>query len=96
MIVEDITQARLAAESAGGKFELTLDETIGRLEEQFGIRFDPAAHALAQHKAWMEAQGREWDETPVEKDWRMQDREIPGTYMGDPNDPARKQERETW
>lgn len=90
MIYDEIVEARQTAQSAGAKFENTLEEQIEDVEIQIGLRFDSVAYALEQHKKLLALQGKEWDETPVEMDWRMQDREIPGTFMGDPNDPARK------
>lgn len=90
LILDDMTAARRAQEAAGAKFELSLEEAIERFEENIGLRFDYDALALENHKKWTAAQGKEWDDTPVEQDWRMQDREIPGNYMGNPNDPARK------
>lgn len=42
---------------------------------------DPAAEALKAMQAFYKATGREWDDTPVEVDWRAKDEEIPGNYM---------------
>jgi hypothetical protein len=89
-MVDDLVAERRAVEARGGKYELTLEEQIERFDETIGMRKDWEALALAQHRAWLESQGKEWDDTEVEQDWRMQDREIPGNYMGNPNDPARK------
>jgi hypothetical protein len=89
-MVGDITAERRSAEARGGKYELTLDEQIERFEESIGLRVDWEAVTLEQHKKWLAAQGKEFDGTPIQLDWRAQDREIPGNYMHNPNDPARK------
>ena len=89
-MVDDIVAERRAVEARGGQYQMSLDEQLERFDETIGMRFDFDALALAQHRAWLESQGKEWDDTEVEQDWRMQDREIPGNYMGNPNDPARK------
>lgn len=90
MIIEDLVAERRTKEAAGNTYEIDLEEQIQRLDETLGLAVDYDAIALENHKKWLAAQGKEWDDTEVEKDWRMQDREIPGNYMGNPNDPARK------
>lgn len=59
-----------------------VETAIERFEEKIGLRVDPAAEALKAMKAWYKATGREWDDTPVDVDWRERDEEIPGVYMG--------------
>jgi hypothetical protein len=54
---------------------------IERWQERIGLKVDPAAEALKAMKAFYEATGREWDDTPVTADWRETDEEIPGNYM---------------
>jgi hypothetical protein len=90
MIYDEIVTSRQVQEAAGKTYQNDLAEQIEDVEIQMGLRFDNVAYALEQHKKLLALQGKEWDDTPIEMDWRMQDREIPGTYMGDPNDPARK------
>jgi hypothetical protein len=69
--------------AAGGSYENPLDERIKRMEEELGIRFDPYAFALFMHKKIMlPLRGLDWDDSPVEQDWRLRDEEIPGTYVG--------------
>lgn len=89
-MLDDIIAERRAVEARGGKYERSLDEQIERFEEAIGLRTDWEALAMENHKKLLALQGKEWDDTPIETDWRMQDREIPGNYMGNPNDPARK------
>jgi hypothetical protein len=55
---------------------------IERWQEKIGLKVDPAAEALEAMKRFYKATGKDWDDTPVEVDWRMKDEEIPGTYMG--------------
>jgi|HubBroStandDraft_5_1064220.scaffolds.fasta_scaffold06424_3 hypothetical protein len=93
MIYDEVVAARQTAEASGVKFQNDLEEHIEDIEIKIGLRFDSVGAALENHKKFLAAQGKEWDDTPVELDWRMQDREIPGTYMNDPNDPARKGRR---
>jgi hypothetical protein len=59
-----------------------VETTIERWHEKVGLKVDPAAQALEAMKAFYEATGKEWDDTPVSADWREVDEEIPGNYMG--------------
>lgn len=58
-----------------------VETIIEHWEEKMGLRVDPAAEALKAMQAFYKATGREWDDTPVEVDWRAKDEEIPGNYM---------------
>lgn len=54
---------------------------IEHWEEKIGLKVDPDAEALKAYKAWRASQGLEWDDTPVQLDWRERDEEIPGEYI---------------
>jgi hypothetical protein len=66
--VRDIEQHYYALVAAGAKWEDSDDplrDNIVRFEERIGLRDDPEAIALALHRQFLEAQGKEWDDTPV-------------------------------
>jgi hypothetical protein len=68
---------------SGGKKESDdpVETVILHWQEKIGLKVDPAAAALEAMKAFYKATGREWDDTPVEADWRERDEEIPGNYI---------------
>jgi hypothetical protein len=63
--MNDITEYRRMAEANGAEFKIDLAEQIENFEIEIGQRFDPEQAAIDQLKAAAEAQGIEWDETPV-------------------------------
>lgn len=87
LVIDEMTLTFRAQVAAGAKFEVDdpLGERIERFEEEIGLRFDPAAAALAMHKAWMTAQGKAWDDTPVTADARWWDQDVEFTSMDDLN-----------
>ena len=86
-IVSDLERQYYALLAAGAKWEGTSDplgDQVTQFEERIGLRDDPAAWALEQHKAFLAAQGKEWDDTPVtggSGEWWDQDVEF--TSMSD-------------
>jgi hypothetical protein len=64
----DIERHYYALVAAGAQWKDSSDplgDDIVRFEERIGLRDDPAAWALEQHKLFLAAQGKEWDDTPV-------------------------------
>lgn len=82
--VDDFRKEDHAFRWSGSKKESDdpVEVTIERWQEKIGLKVDPAAEALEAMKRFYAATGKEWDDTPVEVDWRMRDEEIPGNYMG--------------
>lgn len=82
--------------AAGAKWENSddpLGDSIARFEERVGLRENPEEIALAMHRQWLEAQGKEWDDTPVSAgsgQWWDQDVEF--TDMRDLDAEARRRE----
>lgn len=67
-ILEGMERHFYAMVAAGAKWEGTddpLGDDVRRFEERIGLRDDPMAWALEQHKLFLKAQGKEWDDTPV-------------------------------
>lgn len=67
-IIADMERHYYALVAAGAKWEGTddpLGDDIRRFEERIGLREDPHAVALAMHRQFLAAQGKEWDDTPV-------------------------------
>jgi hypothetical protein len=67
-IIADMERHYYALVAAGAKWEGTNDplgDDIEKFEERIGLRDDPQAWAMEQHKAFLKAQGKEWDDTPV-------------------------------
>lgn len=81
--INDLREEDKAFRWSGSKKEADdpVETLIERWQETIGLKVDPAAEALAAMKAFYKMTGREWDDTPVEQDWRERDEEIPGTYM---------------
>ena len=84
--MDDLTRHHYAQVAAGAKWETEdpLGDAVRKFEEQVGLRDDPNAWALEQHKKMLAAQGKEWDDTPVKGgsgQWWDQDVEF--TEMSD-------------
>lgn len=74
-------------------------EELERFEEKLGLRPDPEELALEMFRASMIMRGLDPDTPPemlppelAAELHKAQDQFIPGTFMGDPNDPARRRE----
>lgn len=86
-IIADMEQHYYALVAAGATWKDTKDplgDDIARFEERIGLRDNPEELALALHKQFLAAQGKEWDDTPVgagSGQWWDQDVEF--SDMGD-------------
>lgn len=58
---------------------------LREFEEKIGMRADPEKIALAELKAYQEAQGMKFEnpDAPVAAPLGSQDEEVPGSWMGD-------------
>jgi hypothetical protein len=71
--------------AAGAKWDTDdpFAEKVEEFEEKISLRYDPAETARAMQRAWVEAQGGSWDETPVEASKNWWDKDVEFTSMGD-------------
>ena len=95
-IVEDMSRHYYALVAAGAQWKDSgdpLGDDIRRFEERIGLRDDPSAWALEQHKALLKQRGIPWDDTPVgagSGQWWEQDTEF--TSMSDLDAESRRRQ----